>query len=73
MYRNPAITKLVDAINVLAGGITQEEAKNGLICVFCRKAAVNFRDAVSRREYAITRTCQECQDELFASPPRVDK
>jgi hypothetical protein len=31
----------------------------------CGKPATEFRDEVSRREYAITGMCQKCQDRIF--------
>jgi len=35
------------------------------VCVFCKKDATEFRDALSRREYSISGLCQDCQDEVF--------
>ena len=34
-------------------------------CAFCHKPATAFRDDLSRREYAISGMCQECQDDFF--------
>jgi hypothetical protein len=34
-------------------------------CSWCGKAANEFRDAVSQREYEISGFCQVCQDETF--------
>lgn len=34
-------------------------------CVFCGGDATHFKDALSRREYAISGLCQKCQDQTF--------
>lgn len=34
-------------------------------CVWCKGDATEFRDELSRREYAISHMCQTCQDEVF--------
>lgn len=34
-------------------------------CVWCFRPATIFRDAMSRKEYAISGLCQKCQDEVF--------
>lgn len=31
----------------------------------CGKPLTTFRDPLSKREYEITRLCQECQDKFF--------
>ena len=41
-------------------------ANAGNQCVCCGKAATEFRDQISKREYQITSLCQKCQDEVFA-------
>jgi len=38
------------------------------ICPFCGKkidVTKEFRDSLSRREYAISGLCQDCQDKVF--------
>jgi hypothetical protein len=35
------------------------------VCVHCHKPAVEFTDELSRREFAISGLCQECQDKIF--------
>ncbi len=35
--------------------------------VGCGGPAIEFRDAVSRREYTISGLCQKCQDEIFGT------
>lgn len=37
------------------------------ICSSCGQAAVNFKNDISRREFAISGLCQACQDEVFDS------
>lgn len=40
-------------------------------CALCGSSKMtpeDFKDSVSRREAAITATCQVCQDEIFADP-----
>lgn len=39
-------------------------------CVFCPRKfdkEAEFRDEIARREYLISRLCQQCQDKCFAS------
>ena len=33
----------------------------------CGKAAISFRDDISRREYHISGLCQRCQDSMFGA------
>ena len=47
-------------------------AKAGNQCVCCGKAATEFRDEISKREYRISSLCQHCQDEVFAQLPEED-
>ena len=47
-------------------------AKAGNQCVCCGKAATEFRDEISKREYQISSLCQHCQDEVFAQLPEED-
>jgi len=35
------------------------------ICALCGNHATEFRDALSKKEYGISRMCQECQDSVF--------
>jgi hypothetical protein len=36
-------------------------------CVKCGEFALEFRDELSRREYAISCWCQSCQDSFFGA------
>jgi len=42
------------------------------LCMICGNLAVAFRDEISVKEYAITGTCQACQDVIFAEPEDED-
>ena len=53
-------------ISMMFFGRSVSLAKAGNQCVCCGKAATEFRDEISKREYQITSLCQKCQDEVFA-------
>lgn len=36
------------------------------LCMTCDGKADSFKDAISRKEYAISGMCQACQDKTFA-------
>ena len=38
-------------------------------CPFCKKAVSHFKDALSVREFRISKLCQGCQDGYFDEPP----
>lgn len=40
----------------------------GDTCSNCGKPAVKFTDEISKREFAISGLCQECQDWIFTPP-----
>lgn len=46
-------------------GTTLKEAFAAKVCVSCGKPAVDFKDALSRREYGLSGLCGPCQDETF--------
>lgn len=35
------------------------------MCVWCNEPDMNFRDALSKKEYTISGLCQKCQDKVF--------
>lgn len=37
------------------------------LCVSCGNVAEKFRDALSEKEYGISRLCQKCQDSIFGA------
>ena len=48
----------------------RDNAKAEKVCALCQKVVnpeTDFKDEISKREYAITATCQTCQDEIFTS------
>lgn len=65
--KNPQITAFTDAfaktINPRTLGL--ERSKQRSICVLCSKPACQFKDAKSEREYRISGSCQQCQDDIF--------
>ena len=71
---NPANTKFVNSISALAKGTghfkqTRSEATATQTCCKCGASCPleSFRDECSRREYGMTRWCQNCQDEFFGA------
>jgi hypothetical protein len=54
----------------LAAAVTGLSLKDGH-CPTCTRPVdpTEFRDQISRREYAITGMCQSCQDGTFAGKP----
>lgn len=53
-----------DALQRMFGRTTAIKAD---VCVLCKKPATKFRDALSRKEYAISGMCQDCQDKVFGT------
>jgi len=53
--------------NLAQGGFgrSRHESMAGNKCVQCGGPAVDFKDDVSKREYKISRMCQQCQDKFF--------
>ena len=61
----PEIEKALDAISQNQFGRTRTGAITSDTCVACGKAATEFRDELSRKEFSISGLCQNCQDEVF--------
>ena len=59
----PEIEKLIDTFN--PSGRKRVDSIKQDICSWCGKPAIQFRDALSKREYTISGFCQECQDKTF--------
>lgn len=62
------LVQQADDIARSLGGPGFVASHNQGVCALCGKSvdvATGFRDELSRREYAITRSCQGCQDEIF--------
>ena len=65
--KNPAIEKLIDAMN--PSGRTRTGSIQLDICSWCGHPATEFKDALSRKEYTISGFCQSCQDKTFGEEP----
>lgn len=65
--KHPELSALLDSFTRSAFGTTRSESIQSDLCVSCCKAAVDFRDELSRREYTISGLCQKCQDSFFGS------
>lgn len=59
----PVINKILDSV---AKAMSGKERKVG-DCAACGKEAKDFRNDLSRQEYAISMLCQDCQDEVFGA------
>ena len=46
-------------------GKERRVAKKTQTCVICKGPAEVFKDALSKREFEISRMCQGCQDKVF--------
>jgi len=61
--KSPEMEKLIDASN--PSGRKRVNSIKADICSWCGKPATEFRNGLSRREYAISGFCQKCQDQVF--------
>ena len=59
--KSPAIENLLT--NILGTSRTETIRENK--CVICGCDATEFKDDLSRRGYAISGMCQQCQDRVF--------
>ncbi len=65
--KSPGIESALERL--LGGGPGSRRASiERNICVGCRKLATRFSDTASKREFAISGLCQECQDGVFGNP-----
>lgn len=55
-----------DKLASVMWGRTRGEVAMTQTCVMCGEDASVFKDAISRKEYGISRLCQKCQDEVFS-------
>ena len=51
-------------ISAAMGKDRRDMIRNGK-CMTCEGEAIDFRDELSKREYAISGMCQGCQDSVF--------
>jgi len=42
-----------------------KDPKASHLCVMCGQPAIEFKDALSLKEFTISRMCQGCQDSVF--------
>lgn len=61
-YKAPMIRHMLEVQSITAFGRSAVKSIEQDICVRCGKPAKEFKDEVSKKEYAITGMCQECQD-----------
>jgi hypothetical protein len=59
--KNPVIESLLTSLT----GVSRVGAVHEASCVMCGGEARVFRDDLSRKEYAISAMCQDCQDKVF--------
>jgi hypothetical protein len=45
------------------------EAQADGVCNLCGEPILSFKDAISKTEYDISATCQNCQDGIFGDDP----
>ena len=48
-------------------GVSRPKAILANTCTWCKKAALDFTDELSRKEYTISGMCQSCQDKAFGA------
>jgi len=61
--KSPVIESLLTSLT----GVSRVGAVHEASCVMCGGEARMFRDDLSRKEYAISAMCQDCQDKVFGS------
>lgn len=62
--KTPDMEAILDEISRATFGRSRREP----ICVTCGSAKIapsDFKDDLSRKEFGISRMCQECQDSVF--------
>jgi len=57
----PEIENLITSFT----GKDRRETIKASLCATCDAQAVEFRDALSMKEYTISGMCQKCQDSVF--------
>ncbi len=62
------LEKFKENLGMKLFGRSRELAQAENSCVKCGGRADTFRDEVSKREYGISKFCQQCQDEFFGVP-----
>jgi hypothetical protein len=57
--------EIENLLKQLTGGVSRRQAVHEAFCVWCRGAATEFKDEISRREFTVSGLCQTCQDSFF--------
>ncbi|MBE44976.1 MAG: hypothetical protein CMO16_07365 [Thaumarchaeota archaeon] len=65
--KSSEMVKVLDSISLNMFGKSRSEAIRQNICVNCGGEADRFVDIRSKREFALSGLCQNCQDSLFGS------
>jgi len=63
--KSPEMIKALDDISTNLFSRARTESLANSDCVCCGEPAIEFSDAISKREYAISGMCQVCQDSVF--------
>lgn len=59
--KSPEINALLSSV----AGRDRETTIKADKCMYCGQPATEFKDELSKREYAISGLCQKCQDSVF--------
>ena len=65
MAKSPQMQDFLDGFTKKAFSRVSSESAASQTCVVCGGDANVFTDELSRKEYGISRLCQECQDKVF--------
>ena len=65
MTKSKLVIDLLDHFSQKFYGRTLTESLKLRSCVTCGQTAAAFRDELSKKVYAISGMCQDCQDEVF--------
>lgn len=65
-YKTTNMSKMLDDLSNMVYGRSATSSIKADICLACGGQAVEFTDALSRREFSISGLCQKCQDDVFA-------
>ena len=55
----------IEALLTAITGRNRADSIKNEVCNWCDKPVVEFKDAISAKEYAISGMCQTCQDKTF--------
>lgn len=68
--KSPEVEAHLEKISLSLYGRSRLDCIRNDVCVMCGSRAKEFRDDLSRREFAISGMCQKCQDETFGREAR---